>query len=199
MRQRTSISITFALLAAGASVLAAVQSDDPLLKRWVGTHDNQPLVLDFYGDSMVLVNDEYVADFSLQDRSISVFGDTSFTVRYWFALDRLLLETEDGAVLTMAEQDPLARPMFGTWRGSEISSGRRIELWLGRGGVARWRHLPGGGWTGGEWDRASRSITFTWLPDSTVWTAQYDPPGGALLFEQMPPEQGMVVLRHVYR
>ncbi|KPK02687.1 MAG: hypothetical protein AMS20_11725 [Gemmatimonas sp. SG8_28] len=198
MRQRSLATI--ALLAAGAFVLAAAaQSDNPLLKRWVGTHDNQPLVLDFYGDSMVLVNDEHVADFSVQNRSISVFGDTSFTVRYWFALDRLLLETEDGAVLTMAEQDPLARPMFGTWRGSEIASGRRLELWLGRGGVARWRPLSGGGWTGGEWDRSSRTIRFTWLPDSTVWVAQYDPPGGALLFDQMTPESGMVVLRHVYR
>ena len=197
--RRTPLAATL-LLAAGTFLLAAAaQSDNPLLKRWVGTHDNRPLVLDFYGDSMVMVNDEYVADFSLADRSISVFGDTSFTVRYWFALDRLLLETEDGAVLTMAAQDPLARPMFGTWRGSEIASGRRIEVWLGRGGVARWRQLPGGGWTGGEWDRSSRTIRFTWLPDSTVWTAQYDPPGGALLFEEMTPETGMVVLRHVYR
>ena len=198
MRQRPLLTIV--LLTVGSTLLAAAaQWGNPLLKRWVGTHDNRPLVLDFYGDSMLLVNDEYVANFALGDRSFTVFGDTSFTVRYWFALDRLLLETEDGAVLTMAEQDPLARPMFGTWRGSEISSGRRIELWLGRGGVARWRQLPGGGWTGGEWDRSSRTIQFTWLPDSTVWTAQYDPPGGALLFEEMPPESGMVVLRHVYR
>jgi hypothetical protein len=187
------------LAAAGLLLTAAAQSDNPLLKRWVGTHDNRPLVLDFYGDSMVVVNDEYVDGYSLGDRQLSVYGDTSFTVKYWFTLDRLLLETGDGTVVTMSAQDALARPMFGTWRGSAISSGKRIELWLGRGGVARWRPLPGGGWTGGEWDRTSRTITFTWLPDSTVWTAQYDPPGGALLFESLPSEDGIVVLRHVYR
>jgi len=197
---RRSIPLTIALLAGATLVLAAAaQSDNPLFRRWVGTHENRPLVLDFYGDSMVIVNDDYVDGYSVEDRRLSVFGDTSFTVKYWFMLDRLLLETDDGTVLTMAEQDPLARPMFGTWRGAEIASGRRIELWLGRGGVARWRRLPGSGWTSGEWDRTSRSIEFTWLPDSTVWTAQYDPPGGALLFEEMPPESGMVVLRHVYR
>jgi hypothetical protein len=40
---------------------------------------------------------------------------------------------------------------------------------------------------------------FTWFPDSTAWTAQYDPMGAALLFEEMEPDGEMVVLRHQYR
>lgn len=193
---RLRVSALFVLVAAGVLVGAAAQ-DAALFKRWIGTHEGRPLVLDFYGDSMVVVNDEHVGGYEVSGRRLSVTGDTTFSVTYWFALDRLLLETEAGIVLTMAPQDPLARPMFGQWVGTS-TSGRGLELYLGRGGVARWRST-GSGWVNGEWDRRSRTITFTWMPDSTSWTAQYDPLGAALLFEVMEPDTGIVVLRHRYR
>jgi hypothetical protein len=181
-------------------VLAATGQDAGLLKRWVGTHEGRPLVLDFYGDSMVVVNDVHVADYSVRGRRLSVSGDTSFTATYWFALDRLLLETDAGVVLTLAQQDLLARPMFGQWVGALSPSGTGVELYLGRGGVARWR-TAGSGWTDGEWNRRSRTIVFTWMPDSTEWSAQYDPLGAALLFEETEGENGLgfAVLRHRYR
>ena len=201
---RRSRPIAVALLAAGVALTGAAFQSHPILKRWVGTHQRRPLVLDFYGDSMLLVNDEYVTDFRLTDRRLSVSGDTSFSVTYWFALDRMMIETGEGTLVTMAEQDLLARPMFGRWIGSGFSSNRRIELYLERGGVARWRRLPGGGWTRGEWERRSRTITFTWLPDSTVWTGQHDPLGSALLFEATALEDTELegetfVLWHSYR
>jgi hypothetical protein len=181
-------------------VLAATSQDVGLFTRWVGTHEGRPLVLDFYGDSMVVVNDVHVADYNVSGRRLSVSGDTSFAVTYWFALDRLLLETDAGVVLTMAQQDLLARPMFGQWVGTLSSSGAGVELYLGRGGVARWR-TAGRGWTDGEWNRRSRTIVFTWMPDSTEWAAQYDPLGAALLFEDTEEEDGLgfAVLRHRYR
>jgi hypothetical protein len=188
-----------ATLVLAASLLGAGAQERAILKRWVGTHEGRPLVLDFFGDSMLVVNDELVADFRATGRQLSVSGDTAFTVDYWFAMDRLLLETDNGVVLTLAPQDLLARPMFGQWVGTFTSSGVGVELYLGRGGVARWRSAGGGGWVNGEWDRRSRTIDFTWLPDSTSWTAQYDPMGAALLFEEMEPETGVVVLRHRYR
>ena len=193
---RLRVAAVFVLVAAGLLVGATAQ-EGALLKRWVGTHEGRPLTLDFYGDSMVVVNDEQVADFQVSGRRLTVRGDTSFTATYWFAMDRLLLETETGVVLTLAPQDLLARPMFGQWVGTSIS-GRGLELYLGRGGVARWR-AAGSGWVNGEWDRRSRTIAFTWMPDSTSWAAQYDPLGAALLFEVMEPDTGIVVLRHRYR
>lgn len=193
---RLRVSSVLVLVAAGLFVGATAQ-EAALRKRWVGTHEGRPLTLDFFDDSMLVVNDEHVADYRVSGRRISVTGDTSFSATYWFALDRLLLETETGVVLTMAPQDLLARPMFGQWVGVS-AAGRGLELYLGRGGVARWR-AAGSGWVNGEWDRRSRTITFTWMPDSTSWTAQYDPLGAALLFEVMEPDTGIVVLRHRYR
>lgn len=194
---RGRASTVFTLIVA-AALLGAATQEDALRKRWVGSHEGRPLVLDFYGDSMLLVNDEHVTDFRATGRRLTVFGDTTFTVDYWFALDRLLLETETGVVLTMAPQDQLARPMFGQWVGTLSPSGTGVELYLGRGGAARWRSA-GSGWIYGEWNRRSRMILFTWLPDSTSWTAQYDPLGAALLFEETEPESGLMVLRHRYR
>ena len=196
---RPSRRLPAAALAAALALLTFGPQGHPILKRWVGTHEGRPLVLDFYGDTMLVVNDEYLTGYRLTDRMLTVFGDTSFTVSYWFALDRMMIETADDVLITMAEQDLLARPMFGRWAGSGFSSGQRVELYLGRGGVARWRRVPGGGWIDGEWDRSSRTITFTWMPDSTTWIAQYDPLGSALLFQESGIDDETIVLWHTLR
>jgi hypothetical protein len=176
------------------------QEENPLLQRWVGTHKNRPLFLDFYSDTMLVVNDVRVTSFYTTRDSIVVVGDTSFAVHYRFALDRLLLRTEEGNVITMSHQGPLARPLWGRWLGEPSRmSGQRIELRLFGTGTAWWRQIPGGEVTEGEWDRFSRIITFTWLPDSTVWTGLYDPMANQLVFEETIPEGGVTVLHRFYR
>ena len=171
----------------------AAQSQHRLLSRWVGTHDGRPWVIDFYGDSMLVVDDEHVLDFQLLGDSLVAYGDTSFAVSYWFVRDRLLVQTAAGEIITMAPQDHLARPLHGNWRGGGIN------LWMGRGGVTRWRPADGGSWQDGEWERRTRIISFLWLPDSLEWTAQYDPPGAALLFSEMESRTSPVVLRKAFR
>jgi hypothetical protein len=194
---RASLLLVLAALVAGA---ASFQAESRLLRRWVGTHQGDPLWLDFYGDTMLVVNDHMPANFRTSRGRLEVWGsDTAFTVSYWYNLDRLLLRTAEGEVITMAPQDSLARPLAGDWRGSGFGSNRQIELDMQRGGVARWRELPGGRWIGGEWDRASRLITFTWLPDSLMWTAQYDPGGSALIVSGAEPDSATVILRRAYR
>ena len=195
------------------------QADQRLLKRWVGVHQGRPLWLDFYGDTMLIVNDMYALEYFASPRWIEAVGDTSFRVTYWFARDRLLLETDEGQIVTMAEQDPLARPLFaGRWRGTTIGRDEPvIDLLMYRGGVARYRTVPGRGWIEGEYDRSTRVITFTWfadtleleaegeaVPDSLEWIGQYDPAGNALLFpgtipEESLPDAGTVVLRRAFR
>jgi hypothetical protein len=190
------LPILLALIAGAASF----QAESRLLRRWVGTHQGQALWLDFYGDTMLVINDDKVASFRTNRGRLDVWGpDTTFTVSYWYVLDRLLLRTAEGDVVTMAPQDSLARPLTGDWRGSAFGSNRELELWMGRGGVARWRELSGGGWNNGEWDRASRLITFTWLPDSVMWAAQYDPGGSALIVTGAEPDSATVILRRAYR
>jgi hypothetical protein len=195
------------------------QADPRLIKRWVGTNQGFPLWLDFYGDTMLVLNDTYALDYFATPRALEAVGDTAFRVNYWFARDRLLLETEDGRILTMAEQNPLARPLFaGTWRGTTIGREQPvIDLRMYRGGVANYREIPEGEWVEGEYDRSTRIITFTWfadtleleaeeeaMPDSLEWVGQYDPDGNALLFpgtipEESIPDAGTVVLRRAFR
>ncbi len=189
------------------------QADPRLLKRWVGTHGGRPLWLDFYSDTMLVVDDVYALDYFATPRWIEAVGDTAFRVSYWFARDRLLLETEDGRVITMAEQDPLARPLFaGRWRGTTVGRDQPvIDLLMYRGGIAQYREMPGGEWVEGEYDRTTRVIKFTWFPDSLEseadsleWIGQYDPAGNALLFpgtipEESLPDAGTVVLRRAFR
>jgi hypothetical protein len=189
-----------ALLAASSSTLA--QRQESLLQRWVGTtHEGRPLFLDFYADTMLVVNDRYIADFEMRGDTLIAVGDTSFTVHYRFApMDRLLLRTEDGHILTMSRQGPLARPLWGNWLGRPIRSPDRIlELRMTPSGVAYWRWLAQGTWTEGEWDRFHRRISFTWLPDSTVWEGLYDPAAGQLLFDETEPESGVTILRRFFR
>jgi hypothetical protein len=138
---------------------------------------------------MLVVDDTLLLDFRITPDSLIAHGDTSFAVTYWFVRDRLLIHTVEGEIITMAPQDHMARPIHGDWRGDGI----RLRIW--RGGVATWRG------TRGEWRRRSRLVTFTWLPDSIEWTAQYDPLGAALLTTMMEPDSSTrtVILRKALR
>lgn len=181
-----------------AAVPAGAQRDSALAYRWVGIHLRQPLQLEFFGDTMLVVNDEHVLDFRLTEDSLTAFGDTSIVGRYRLVLQRLLLETPDG-VVTMATQSALARPLTGRWRGALGSAdGVEIELVIDASGTARWRSLPDGRWRAGEWDRETRVITFTW-EDESEWRGQYDPMGNAMLFQQTVPDAEPTILRRVYR
>ncbi len=178
---------------------ASAQANTRLLGRWVGTHHGRPLHLDFYGDSMLVVNDQHALYYQATRDSLYAAGDSSFAVEYWFALDRLLLQTVEGNVVTMSAQDQLARPIEGRWLGTPTRGDQQIELVMRRGGIAEWRPLPGGTWTRGEWDRRTRIISFTWLPDSTEWSGQYDPANNTLLFEETYEASGAVFLRRAFR
>lgn len=177
-----------------------LQDDNPLLKRWVGTHKGQTLFLDFYSDTMLVVDDSRVADFIATNDSIVVFGDTSFAVHYRFAQGWLLIRTEEGDVITMSSQGPLARPLWGRWLGRVSRMGNRMmELQIRGNGTAYWRWIPGGEITEGEWDRFSRILTFTWLPDTVVWNGLYDPMQNQVLFEEAVEGSGVVVLERFFR
>jgi len=56
-----------ALLLAGLLVpaAAAAQRDSVLAHRWVGVHQGQPLQLEFYGDTMLVVDDQRALDYRL--------------------------------------------------------------------------------------------------------------------------------------
>jgi len=182
------------------SGFAWLQDANPLLKRWVGTHKGQTLFLDFYGDTMLVVDDARVADFIATNDSIIVFGDTSFAVHYRFAQGWLLIRTEEGDVITMSSQGPLARPLWGQWLGRVSRMGNRMmELRIRGNGTAYWRWIPGGERTEGEWDRFSRILTFTWLPDTVVWNGLYDPMQNQVLFEETVEGSGVVVFERSFR
>ncbi len=197
-------------LTAGAQRQAADSAQptwrDSLQTRWVGTYKGRPLHIDFYGDTMVVIQDRLVADYYATRDSIVVFGDTSFSVHYRFALDRMIVTTDSGSVITMASQGPLARPLRGNWLGSPSrSDDSRIELRMLADGRAWWRHPPGE-WIEGEWDRFSREITFTWFPDSaqgrpdsTQWVGMYIPVRSQLLFDETVPESGVTILKRFFR
>lgn len=197
---------TWLLLGIGIVSAAPGLAQQPTILegRWVGTHNHSPLHLDFYGDTMVVVNDRWALDYRATFDSLIVWGrqagDTSFAVRYWFSLDRLLLQTDEGKTITMTRQDELARPIDGRWQGSLAGrAGTDVVLRMLRGGSAERRIVPGGEWVRGEWERRSRIIRFTWLPDSSVWIAHYDPQGEALLFDSTEAGIGTLILRKVYR
>jgi len=97
--------------------------------------------------------------------------------------DRLLLETPDLNVITMAPQKTLGRPLTGRWVGEVDSSGTTIpvELNLNVSRTACWRKPPDGKWTMGEWDRQTRLVTLTW--DNAEWDGRYDPQGNSLLLD----------------
>jgi hypothetical protein len=174
------------------------QRDSVLAHRWVGLHLRQPLEFEFYGDTMLVVNDTHVLNFRLTNDSLVATGDTSVVGRYRIVLGRLLLETPEEMV-TMATQSPLARPLTGRWTGSlGTPDDNDLELIIYASGIARWRRLPSGRWEDGEWDRETRLITFTWA-DSTEWHGQYDPVGNALLFERTLEGGETTILRRFFR
>jgi hypothetical protein len=185
---------------APAALSAQIPADTVLLHRWVGTHDGRPLVLEFYDDTMLVVNDRYPLSYRLTPDSIIGFGDTTVVARWWMSVGRLILETPSGEI-TMAELPPLARPVAGRWTGGlGDAAGTNIELQVFANGTARWRTLPEGAWTQGEWDREARVLTFTWHDaDETDWSGQYDPIGNAILFEQTVPGSGTSILRRAFR
>lgn len=197
------IVLTLALLPCGAPALSAQQpfpADTAVLHRWVGTHDGRPLFLEFYGDSMLVVNDQYPLSFRLTPDSLVGFGDTTIVARWWMSDGRLILETSSGEV-TMSEQGPLARPLTGRWVGpSGMAGGNDLELRMHANGTAEWRLLPGGSWTPGEWDRTSRTLDFTWHDaGETEWSGQYDPVGNAILFDHTAQGTSTTILRRAFR
>jgi hypothetical protein len=188
----------FLLLCVAPGPQLRAQRDSLLAHRWVGIHLSRPLELEFYDDTMLVVNDQHALDFRATNDSLVAVGDTTVIGRYRLVLGRLVLETPD-EVVTMAMQSTLARPLTGRWRGPlGTSDGASVALVIYESGVARWHRLPDGAWTEGEWDRETRVVTFTWA-DETEWRAQYDPEGNSLLFEQTVPEAGPTILRRAYR
>lgn len=178
-----------------------VPSDSGVLRRWVGTKpDGRPLYLEFFGDTMLVVNDTYALNYRLTPDSLTAVGDTSLSFRYRLSFGKLLLETTE-YVLTMSPQSPLARPLTGTWIGEVLGSesSNTVRLDLLRGGAARWRPTQGGSWQVGEWDRLARTIDLLWLPDSVTWMGQYDPTGNAILFEEIEEGSGPAIFRRLFR
>jgi hypothetical protein len=189
-----------AVLLAGLLVpaVAVAQRDSVLAHRWVGVHKGQPLQLEFYGDTMLVVDDQRVLDYRLTGDSLVAFGDTTIAAQYRLVMGRLLLQTPDG-VVTMATQIALGRPLTGRWRGPlGTDDGADAELEIFAGGTARWRRLPEGRWTAGEWDREMRVVTFTWA-DESEWRGQYDPVGNAMLFEATAAGGQPTILRRLFR
>lgn len=195
------------VLPAGAPAQDTSREEDPLLRRWVGHHQNRPIWFDFYGDSMLVVNDEHALDFWFTWDSLVAWGDTSFAVRYRFSYDRLLITTESGTLFTMAPQTTLARPLDaptragqpGLWVASSAEGDIELQLW--RGGTARWRRVGGGSWQSGEWSRDARQIELIWAPespDSSTWRGQYDAPR-AIIFEETYPGSGITIFRRQVR
>ncbi len=93
--------LTLGLLLALAPPLAA-QRDSVLATRWVGNHEGRPLQFEFYGDTMLVVNDLHALDYRLTGDSLVAFGDTIIQGRYRLVRDWLLFETPSGMV-TMAK------------------------------------------------------------------------------------------------
>jgi hypothetical protein len=188
-------------LAAGAATRQGSQCETSLRGRWVGLHHNVTLELEFYGDTMLVVNDQYPLHYRATSDSLVGTGDTTVTARYWFSVCRLLLETPDGALITMSSQPMLARPLTGRWVGDlGTPDGGRAELRLSSDGKARWHLLPNGSWTQGEWERETRIITFTWAGADTIpWVGHYDVEGNALLFDHTVPGSRTTIFQRVFR
>jgi hypothetical protein len=188
-------------LAASAGARQGPQCETQLHGRWVGYHRGENLRLEFYGDTMLVVNDQYADSFRASADSLVASGDTGFAARYRFSYCRLLLETADGALITMSSQQILARPLTGRWVGDlGTADGAQAELLLRQNGTARWRPLPDGSWTEGEWERQTRIINFTWAgADSVSWVGHYDVEGNALLFDHTVPGSRAAILRRAFR
>jgi hypothetical protein len=186
-------------------VTAQAQAPDTtLLKRWVGNYLERPLTLEFYGDTMLVVGDQHALSYRMTYDSLVATGDTTVVARYRLALNRLLLETPDGNVITMAAQRTLGRPLTGRWVGDVDSSGTTLplELNLHPSRMACWRRSPDGKWTVGEWERETRLVTLMW--DDGEWKGLYDPQGNSLMLDRLTDTTHVTtgptgILRRVYR
>jgi hypothetical protein len=193
---------------------AAGQKNDPLEKRWVGTLNRQALFLDFFGDSMLVVNDRIIMDYWAGPDSIIAYNaDTSFALQYRAVYDKLLIETADGITVTMSPQPIQARPVFsgfgwdwGRWIAR--SRGEVIQLYIKRiGNGARFTtNSSARKGLSGRWRRAGRTFTFTWEtpteenPDSTqIWMGHFDAEGHQFLFDDTGPETDMAIFRRRHR
>lgn len=176
------------------------QCEASLTGRWVGLHKGQTLHLEFYGDTMLVVNDQYPLSFRATSDSLVATGDTAVVGRYRFSFCRLLLETPD-ELITLSPQGVLARPLTGRWVGAlGTPDGAEAELRLAPNGTARWHRLPNGSWTNGEWERETRIITLTWAgPDTIPWVGHYDVEGNAILFERTVPGSSTTIFHRAFR
>lgn len=190
-------------LAAALPDRQGMQCETTLRGRWVGLHKNETIRLEFYGDTMLVLNDQRPLSYRATSDSLVATGDTTVAARYWFSYCRLLLETADGSVITMSSQNALARPLTGRWVGDlGTPDGMQAELRLAANGTARWHPLPEGPWTEGEWERETRIITFTWAgaaADTIPWVGHYDPEGNAILFDHTVPGSRTVIFRRIFR
>ncbi len=202
------------LLVAAAGLVAVhappvhAQDDDRLYRRWVGRHLGRPLFFDFFGDSMLVVNDVHALGFWHNRDSLVAYGDTSFAIRYRFSYDKMLIENIEGNTVTMSPQPIEARPIYsglgfgwGTWR-STLGDGTPVTMQMRRiGNAARYRVSPGQ-WQEGEWRREARRFTFTWnagTPDSTLWYGTFDARGHQFVFEETVEGSGVTIFRRTYR
>ncbi|MFQ5550700.1 MAG: hypothetical protein ACE5FJ_05635 [Gemmatimonadales bacterium] len=196
------------VLAVLASTSSATSAQDggrraPLSGRWVGVKSNVPtrgFWIEFFNDSLLVVDDRYPLRYVLTPDSLIAVGDTTVIAAYERVADRLLLYTPEGLVITMSPQSDLARPLAGLWIGElGLEQNDRAELVLFKNGAAQWRRVPGGEWQVGEWDRTVRTITLSWEADSTQWVGFHDPPGNALQFVNTLEGGGSVVFRKTFR
>jgi len=191
-------AIATCFLALCLSGALAAQRDSVLASRWVGDHHNRTLQFEFYGDTMLVLDNEKPLNFRLTSDSLVATGDTIIVARWRYVLGHLLLDTPDGPI-TMSAQSVLARPLVGRWSGPLGDENETdIEMRLLLGGRAYWRPVGTATWTEGEWERESRLVTFIWL-DETQWRGQYDPIGNNLLLEQTVEGGHGSILRRAFR
>jgi hypothetical protein len=189
-RTTTALLVLFCATFAGASSVEAQESDLPIVGqeeefplphlRWVGMEQNAPTVglfLEFYPDTMLLVNrvrgslvERHALGYRITEDSILATGDTTIRLRYEMVLDRMIVYTPEGVVITMSSQSELARSFVGRWLGTfeTDSTTETILLQLYANGDANWKRLPAGRVNTGEWNRKVRTFTFTWDVDSTL-------------------------------
>jgi len=190
---------TLFLCLMAASVRLAAQTDTALVKRWVGMYREKPLQLEFYDDTMLVVNDRYPLDYRVTGDSLVAHGDTTLVARFRLVLGRLLLEVPGSDVVTMSPQPTIGRPLTGRWIGDlDPVKGVPAEIMITNDRVVRVRKLPSGAWTAGEWEREARKVRFTWQ-DQVEWIGQYDPIGNAILFDSTTSGSSSTVFRRRYR
>ena len=200
-----------------AELKAQFETQEQLSGRWVGLRHppwRPALWLEFMEDSSLVVNDRHRVSYYLTpDSLVTTQGDSIFRVSYRLAAGYLVVETNEGEVITMSPQSPLARPLVGErWIGDMGPEVGEAELEFFNGGRARWRMLPDGQWQGGSWDRQARFLTFSWPildslevlpdsipPDSSSWRGIYDAFGNTILFDSTVTGSTTSIFSRLYR